>query len=325
MNEPSLLPRLVGDEGTKVFYHYAVTLRFQLILHPRDHLVQILLWNKKQSIQPLLLDIDVFEEKFEETIGERVDVNVTKAKALKANFGTSKDMENVRNEVIDGLLVEFVQEHLHIEGDVDNKHHELKVILPEDYLYTEPIVLQKHDEKLQNVGARKFPDWSATLRALDNDWAQENLPTTLRSSFSFAPYDPIQERRDIIKKVFQRVYFKIVAMNRAKKIKKYFQMKALADEKEARYQQFLKQSKQNGGGRRSSTVPTNSNILGNRRPSAVPTGLLHPSNDSFDLSSHSLSSIDSPVSCSTPKSPAKPLPKDGNALKNSGNNFAMIL
>ena len=230
MNEPSLLPRLVGDEGTKVFYHYAVTLRFQLILHPRDHLVQILLWNKKQSIQPLLLDLAVFEKKFDGVIGERVEVNVTKTKALKANFGTSKDLENVRNDVISGLLVEFVQEHLQIEGDVDNKHHELKVILPDNYLYTEPILLLKPEEKLHKtvVGSQTcISDWSATLRALDNDWAQENLPTTLRSSFSFAPYDPIQERRDIIKKVFQRVYRKVILMNRADKLEIYIQRRSM--------------------------------------------------------------------------------------------------
>ena len=311
MIEPSLVPRLLGDEATKVFYHYAVTLRFQLILHPRDHLVQILLWNKKQSIQPLLLDLDVFEEKFDGVIGERVEVNVTKAKALKANFGTSKDMENVRNDVISGLLVEFVQEHLQIEGGEDNQN-ELKVLLPEDYLYTEPILLLQPEEKhsiTNRIDCRPTSDFSATLRALDRDWAQENLPSTLRSSFNFASFDPIQERRANIRKIFHRAYEKIVSINRAKKIKAYFQKMALIEEKEARYQQFLKQQQEkqekstSSFSRRSSAASSSSN----RRPSAIPTGLLRRM-DSLDYpSSHSVSSVESNSDSSTPGSPGTPL------------------
>ena len=283
MNEQ---PRMLGEQ-TKVYFHYAVTLRFQMIHHPRDHLVQILLWNKKQGIQPLLLDVDAFEKKFEVVIGERVETSVNKAKALKSNFGTSKDMENTRKEVIDGLLVEFIHENLHIEGNVDDKHHELKVVLlPDDLLYTEPILLLQHEEKLQNVS--RISDWSSTLRKLDNDWAQENLPATLRSSFNFALFNPIEERRENIKKIFQRVYEKVIVMNRAKKIKKYFE-------------QFLKQQHQQqqqqytyGGPRRPSTL-----LGGSRRPSALSTGLRRL--DSFDHSLHSLSSQDSSVDCSSPK------------------------
>ena len=217
-NVIQLPPRLLA-ENKKVIWQYSVTLRYQLIEHERDKLVEIKLWNKSQCIKPLLLDMDLFEKKYRHTIMERLESpRVQKPKYLLKNpcFGLEKDVETLKKEVLSDLIVQIVGEQLGIQGDIDDGQ-ELNATLPEDILYTKPILLLPYEDKRKDINiSRSFYDAFSTLRRSS---IGEDLPKSLRSSAFFRPFDPAQYRRDNIRRIFQRVYRKVVWTNQVQQTK----------------------------------------------------------------------------------------------------------
>ena len=210
-------PRLMAEDK-KVIWQYSVTLRYQLIEHERDKIVEIRLWNKSQSIEPLLLDKELFEKKYDQTIKEHVEARLLKPKYLSKNpvFGMEMCAIALRKDVINDLIVLIVGKELSIKGDLDDGQ-ELKAVLSEDILYTQPILLLPYVDKRKDINiSRSFYDAFATLRRSS---VGEDLPQSLRSSAFFCPFDPVQYRRDNIRRIFQRVYRKVVWMNQVKRTK----------------------------------------------------------------------------------------------------------
>ena len=211
------LPRLLAEQK-KVFWQHSVTLRYQLIFHERDKLIEIKLWNKSQCIKPLLLDMDLFEKKYDLVIKANVESRFPKPKYLLKNpvFGMEKDMDTLRREVISDLVIQIVGEQLSVQGDV-NDGQELNAMLPEDILYTKPILLLPYEDKRKDINiSRSFYDAFSTLRRSS---VADSLPVSLRSSAFFRPFDAVLYRRENIKRIFQRVYRKVIWMNQVKATK----------------------------------------------------------------------------------------------------------
>ena len=221
-DDDSMMPKLVG-ESKKVFWKHSCTIRIELIRHDRDNVIQVLLFNKKRCIKPLLVDLEAFGKKYHTDIEGKVNEILPQPKFLCKNpsSGTEVDRNVVRKEVTNEIVMKFVLDHLLIQGEVDNDEDQsaLTMTLPEDILYTKPVLLLPFVDKRQhNKRISDSFDAFATLRLASQ---ATDLPQNLRSSVFFEPFCVVQERRRNIKRLFRRAYQKVVWMNALDRTKQH--------------------------------------------------------------------------------------------------------
>ena len=316
MKNDKMIPKFIG-ENKKVFWKQNATIRFELILHERDGIYQILLFNKNRSIKPLLIDLDVFGKKFHDEIEGQVNDKLPQPKFLFKNpgLGTELDRDVVRHEVMNDFVMKFVLDNLTIkavDGEDDQKDDQnvvMTMALPEDVLYLKPILLLPYVDQRQNFNKGAACSFGAVLRCCSQT---TDLPQNLRSSIFFHPFCVVQERRENIKRMFHRVYRKVSWLNRLARTKKHLQqldaraMKRKAREMQKQQEQLekerLQQQQQRGR-------------IRSRRNSAVPS-IVVSSSPSRRVSTKSLSSLtalrgESPTSSSSSSSSSKSYMKVG--------------
>jgi hypothetical protein len=184
--------------------------------------MQILLFNKTRSIKPLLVDLEAFGKKYHLHIEEKVNEKLPQPKFLckGPSIGTEIDRDMVRKEITNELMMKFVLDSLIVKTADENDEDQstLTVTLPEDILYTKPVLLLPFvDNRINRLAKNSFDPFS-TLR-LSSQAA--DLPKNLRSSVFFEPFCLVQERRCNIKRLFRRAYQKVVWMNSLDRTKQH--------------------------------------------------------------------------------------------------------
>jgi len=203
-------PRLLDQTYQKKFWQYGVTISAKIIEHPKERVYEVVptIVEHKKTLQHLVLSV----EKVHAKVAAAADTNaVTDAAVARKLVGkrdpSEADYMAARDAVMADVAVAWVKERLTLGtvggGDSGagggNEPVKLCAALSadSDVLYDRPVLLKELKENGPSV-SRSVTDWSATLRRLDPNGAQENMPTTLRTAFTV---NEALDRKTIVKQL----------------------------------------------------------------------------------------------------------------------------
>ena len=207
-----LEPRLLNSYEKKIV-KFGYSLFVKIVEHRRERMVEVipLLIEQKTTLAHLVLSLDKLHVKVAEVV---TDAAVTRRLNGKRDPSEAEHMR-ARDDELTEAAVAWIKERLTL-GTVggggttttapsDNVKLCATLSSDTDVLFDRPVLLP--ELKVPEVNHHRASDWSATLRRLDPNWAQENMPTTLRQSFAV---NEKLDKKSIIKQLWLKIFRRLV-------------------------------------------------------------------------------------------------------------------